>query len=372
MNTPLIRKLLLIEDNPGDARLISEYLAETWGTEHCRLLQARSLAEGIRLLDTEPVDLVLMDLGLPDSMGLQTFSEVRKRLPHVPMVILTGNDDEIQANDALQIGAEDYLCKQHIDRQSLSRALRHAALRHSREAQWRDDAGGPQAVALQLENERLQTVNRSLAHDLRAPLNGILGWTQLVQLEADQALPEQAQRSLRMVEETALEMSELINHLLAWSRDGAAPVVRERVDLSGVAQAMAERLEVSEPGRAVQWVIQPGLCARGNPALLANVLQNLLHNAWKYSRHARPARIELHARPDDTGTLVHAVIDNGVGFSPEDAARLFQPNQRASTAQAFEGHGLGLAGVKYIVERHGGRIWADSEPGVRTAFYFTL
>jgi signal transduction histidine kinase len=147
-----------------------------------------------------------------------------------------------------------------------------------------------------------------------------------------------------------------------------APIVPTRVDLSALAHDALEALASAEPHRPVQAEVQPGLAAHGDPRLLDSVLSNLLANAWKFTRERDPARIAV-GRSDDGAFFVR---DNGVGFAPEDTARLFQPLGRLHGHAGYTGTGLGLATAQRIVQRHGGAMWAEAQPGRGATFWFTL
>ena len=163
----------------------------------------------------------------------------------------------------------------------------------------------------------------------------------------------------------------MINAMHEMSRLARAPLAVAPVDLSAMAEDIVRSLQQTDAERRVEFVVQPGLQAFGDERLLREVLQNLLGNAWKFTRHKSEARIEFGATDQD-GQHVYFVRDNGAGFDMTGAARLFTPFQRFHTATEFEGVGVGLTTVRRILERHGGRIWAKSEPGMGATFYFTL
>jgi signal transduction histidine kinase len=166
-------------------------------------------------------------------------------------------------------------------------------------------------------------------------------------------------------------MHELMNALLGLSRLTRAPLRRQRVDLSALALGVAAGLREAEPARSVALSVQPGLVASGDPALLRSVLDNLLGNAWKYTLRTAEPRIEFGAE-ERAGEMVFRVCDNGAGFDMAYAERLFAPFQRLHEDADFPGLGVGLPTVQRIVQRHGGRVWAEATPGLGAAFYFTL
>jgi signal transduction histidine kinase len=166
-------------------------------------------------------------------------------------------------------------------------------------------------------------------------------------------------------------MSQLIDDLLRLSQVTRAPLRREAVDVSSLALELVEGLREADPARTLQVVVQPGLAARGDRTLLRAALQNLLGNAWKFTRQQPEARIEVGGGVRD-GLPVFWVRDNGAGFDMTFVGKLFAPFQRLHSRSEFEGTGIGLATVARIVRRHGGRVWAEGAPGAGASFYFTL
>jgi len=221
-------------------------------------------------------------------------------------------------------------------------------------------------------NDELESFSYSVSHDLRAPLRAIHGFSGLLAQQAGAALDAQGRHYLERVQDAAARMGQLIDDLLELSRVTRAPVLPEPVDLSRLATQVVDELRAGEPQRAVEVVIAPGLAARGDPALLRAVLQNLLENAWKFTRGREGARIELSAAAADGRGRFFCVRDNGAGFDMRYAEKLFGAFQRLHTEEEFAGTGIGLATVQRIIARHGGRVWAEGEPGRGATFCFTL
>ena len=225
--------------------------------------------------------------------------------------------------------------------------------------------------ATEAANRELEAFSYSVAHDLRAPLRGIDGFSQALLEDYSGALDETGQRYLRRVRESAQHMARLIESLLALARITRGDMRRDRIDLSRIALEAAERLRATEPDRKVEFLIDPGLTAVGDSRFLGIVLDNLLGNAWKFTRFQPEARIEFSCVHQD-GRAVFRVHDNGAGFDMAYASKLFGVFQRLHTAKEFEGTGIGLATVQRIVRRHDGRVWAEGQVGGGATFYFTL
>ena len=217
-------------------------------------------------------------------------------------------------------------------------------------------------------NQELESFAYSVSHDLRAPLRAIDGFSRILAERYTDRLDEAGQGYLSRVRRAASRMGELIDAMLQLSRLSRSALKVETVDLSRTVAEVIEDLQVAEPVRRVEAVIEPGLEVAGDATLLRNLLQNLIANAWKFSRDRDPARIEFGL----TAAGEYFVRDNGAGFPQEYVDKLFRPFQRLHTEEHFAGHGIGLATVRRIVERHGGTIRAEGAVGEGATFYFTL
>lgn len=224
---------------------------------------------------------------------------------------------------------------------------------------------------LQAVNKELEAFTYSVSHDLQAPLRSIDGFSQALLEDHADKLDDEGQDYLQRVRLATQRMAQLIDDLLHFSRMTRAEMQCEMVDLSALAQKIAGELQQSEPGRDVELVIAPDIVASGDPNLLRVVLENLLGNAWKFSKKRARAKIEFSCDETD-GQPTYFVRDNGVGFDMAYADRLFAAFQRLHSDEEFEGNGIGLATVQRILHRHGGRIWANSAVDRGATFYFTL
>ena len=224
---------------------------------------------------------------------------------------------------------------------------------------------------LEAANKELETFAYSVSHDLRSPLRGIDGWSMALVEDYGNQLDEEAHHYLARVRSEAQRMGQLIDDLLKLSRVTRAPLTRDRVDLSALAAEIAGRLRESHPDREVEFVIQPELIVLGDEHLLEVALDNLLGNAVKFTGKCDHARIEF-ARANQNGGFAFCVRDNGAGFDMAYASHLFGAFQRLHRASEFPGTGIGLATVQRVIRRHGGRIWAEAQPGRGATFYFTL
>jgi len=225
---------------------------------------------------------------------------------------------------------------------------------------------------LEESNEDLRDFAYSLAHDLRAPLASIDGFSAQLELRLGTRLDEKSQHYLRRVRAGVKLMSDLTDALLALADLSNTQLMHQTVDLSSVARAVAERLRERDPGRDVTVKIEETLRTQGDVRLLTDVMENLMGNAWKFTSRIPRAEIVFGGQAWPNGSYLYHVKDNGAGFDPAYAYKLFGPFQRLHTANEFEGTGIGLAMVRKIVSRHGGRVWAESLPGAGASFFFTL
>lgn len=224
---------------------------------------------------------------------------------------------------------------------------------------------------LEVANKELEAFAYSVSHDLRAPLRGIDGFSQALMEDYGDQLDDAGRHYLSRVRAGTQRMGLLIDDLLRLSRVSRAQMERGPVDITTLAQGIFEELRQQEPGRKVVTEVAEGLSATGDAQLIRVVLDNLLGNAWKYTGKREEARIEVGSTGVD-GELAFFVKDDGAGFDPTYAHKLFGVFQRLHGADEFPGTGIGLATVSRIVRRHGGRIWAEGEPGKGATFYFTL
>lgn len=232
---------------------------------------------------------------------------------------------------------------------------------------------------LKAANDELEAFAYSVSHDLRAPLRSIDGFSQALLDDYGARLDGEGQEFLRRVRAASQRMGQLIDDLLSLSRITRGEMMQRPVDLSAMAGEVAQDLQASDPRRQVEVVVQAGVVAEGDPRLLRVVLENLLGNAWKFTGRCDRPRIEFGCQspggerhPDATSGAVFFVRDNGAGFDPAYADKLFGVFQRLHRADEYPGTGIGLATVQRIVHRHGGRVWARGEVGKGASFFFTL
>jgi PAS domain S-box-containing protein len=224
---------------------------------------------------------------------------------------------------------------------------------------------------LEAANKELEAFSYSVSHDLRAPLRHVEGFVEILRTSKGSTMDEESQRYLQTIAQSARQMGNLIDDLLAFSRTARAELRKAKVDLAALVQGVLHDLRQDTLERDVEWVIGELPQVEGDPALLRQVLLNLICNALKYSRTRKKARIEIGSRSTPAEHVIF-IADNGVGFEPRYAHKLFGVFQRLHRSSDFEGTGIGLANVRRIIHRHGGRTWAEGQVDRGATFYISL
>ncbi len=261
--------------------------------------------------------------------------------------------------------------EQKAELQQHAMKLEQRVAERTGELEQRNEALRRNAAELLAANNELDAFAYSVSHDLRAPLRSIDGFSQVLLEDYGAQLDEAGRDSLQRVRAASQRMATLIDDLLKLARVTRAEMRTERVDLSGMARDIVADIQRTTPDRQVEFAIGPGLEAEGDARLLRVVLDNLLRNGWKYTGKQPQPRVEFTA-VDENGGRVFVIKDNGAGFDMKYADKLFGVFQRLHSTAEFEGTGVGLATVRRIITRHGGRIWAEGIVDQGATFYFTL
>jgi signal transduction histidine kinase len=363
-------QVLLVEDNAGDARLLHEMFCKEKAGSFV-LTHLLRMTEAVAHLEKGGVDILLLDMGLPDGHGLDTVRRALAAAPHVPVIVLTGLDDEALAAQAMKEGAQDYLIKGQIESRALPRALRHAIERH----RMQEESELIRVNQLQFKDKFLSHVS----HELRSPLNAIYQFVTILFDNISGELTQEQHEYLGIVLRNVKQLQAMIDDLLEVTRvqggqlaielqcTSVAEVIAFAVStLQGAAQAKEVALSVDLGGQL------PLVCA--DPTRVRQILIILLDNAIKFTPPGGSVRIRAAELVDDPQTLVVEIIDSGCGIDPVMTERIFDRLFRASdpALAGRQGLGLGLYICKELVARQGGRIWASGTPGKGAVLSFTL
>jgi signal transduction histidine kinase len=351
-----IKKILLVEDNPGDARLLREMFNED-SSLNVDLTCVGSMADAEKYLAGHAVDVALLDLGLPDAQGLVTIRRAHVASPGIPLVVLTGMDDEALAAQSLREGAQDYLVKGQIETRGLLRALRYAGERKRLE---------------RMKDEFISTVS----HELRTPLTSITGSLGLLTSKMAGTLCEPAARLLEIAHSNSQRLVRLVNDILDIEKLASGHVVfnLRRVEVRSLVQESVDAIEEFAQGLGVHIRIEAAAGVHevlADADRLAQVMTNLLSNAAKFS----PPNGEVVVTIENGVSLVRiSVRDHGPGIAPEFKSRVFERFAQADATNARRkgGTGLGLSIVQEIVERLAGEVGFADAPGGGTVFHVEL
>ncbi|WP_342378582.1 hybrid sensor histidine kinase/response regulator [Myxococcus stipitatus] len=359
-------RLLLVEDNPGDALLLQEELREV-GTTHFEVLHVERLAEAVRMVSQEGrVDAVLLDLSLPDGHGLGNIPPLLQAAPSVPLVVLTGTDDERLAVRAVHEGAQDYLVKGQVSGPLLVRALRYAIERKRVEEGLKREEAARRTAAFR---EQFLGI---LGHDLRNPLQAISGNASLLLRHG--GLSEPQRKAINRISISADRMARMINDLLDFTRTrlGAGYVLdRARMNLHEVLRQVVEELEVAHPRRQFELRLMGNGWGDWDADRIAQAASNLVGNAVQYSPEDTTVRVAVADAEDGVRVEVH---NWGLPIPAERLTSIFDPFVRAQDLRGARrnGLGLGLYITHEIVRAHGGLVGVSSSSEAGTCFWLLL
>jgi signal transduction histidine kinase len=340
--------------------------------------QARGVVaaeDALAALRTGTCDVLLTDLMMPGMGGMALVREALRIDSELVCIVMTGYGSVDAAVEAMKSGAADFILKPFKSstlEPIIARAIAERRLRRDRD--FLASSLAQRTLQLQAANRELEAFVHSVSHDLRAPLAAIAGFSDVLAEKAGELDGERAGHLLDRVRANARHMGAIIDDLLRLSRISQGELHCGSIDLSAMAAEIMADLVASAPQRRVELVIEAGLRARGDEGLVRIAFENLLGNAWKYTAKRDCARIELRAEAalTDSRSPVFLVRDNGAGFDMAFAHLLFQPFQRLHSAASFAGTGIGLSIVRRVVERHGGRVWAESVEGEGASFRLML
>ncbi|MEL6769258.1 MAG: ATP-binding protein [Pseudomonadota bacterium] len=354
MKPDLLRlRILLIEDNDDHAALFEDELRST--LPQAPMARAASLSAAAHHLSEERVDLVFLDLGLPESGGLDTLNSFLELGHDTPVIVITSQGETEIGVDALKIGAADFLDKAMMEGPALLRTALFAIERDRAREE------------LARKQRMLQTFVAAAGHDLQTPLANIEGLIEALLVSVEGQLDAETVTLTDAISGAAAEMRVLLQDMLVFARVGATERDAREVPLASLVDRVVAMLPAEERGRVR---CDASATLRCDPGQMHFVFQNLILNALKYWEH-RPSTVTIGMQ-ETAGELRISVSDDGIGIGPELIDVIFRPGIRGVDGRQFAGTGFGLAICREVVEGHGGRIWASSEPGEGATFTFTL
>ncbi|HVS45316.1 MAG TPA: hybrid sensor histidine kinase/response regulator [Verrucomicrobiae bacterium] len=361
-------RVLIVEDNPADVALVRALLEGN--ASYTRVVSR--LADAVAAVAEERFDVTLMDMSLPDGRGLDALAAMCAAAPHMPIVILSGQDDRVLSLAAVKAGAQDYQIKGNVTEESLRRTLRHAIERQQlleRLSASIDELESQRASVIRI-NQLKNDLISILAHDFKGPLTTILGYAEL--LEEGLLETDEAREAAKTITRNVMRLATLANDTLALSKveRGELDLADERVDVGVLLHDIVASIGPDAARVTIRLDAQDPI-VRGDAARLRQAFENILRNALKYSRE--PDRVDVAVFESELGLCVD-VTDRGIGIPSEEISGLFQRFARASNAKKAKitGTGLGLFLVKTLVDKHGGSVAVRSVLNEGTTFTITL
>ncbi|MCD2173127.1 sensor histidine kinase [Rhizobium sp. C4] len=354
MNSGKLR-LLIADDDDGD-RMQLRRLIRACGLV-CEIDDAMDLKEAEAACAAHLYDCAIIDYRMPGGNGLKGIVALRDQHPHLPIIMVTGQGDELIASEAIKLGAADYVPKSQLSESYLAHVIQNALRKAELERIVAD------------QREELERFGQVLAHDLKTPIHQIRYLLQFIERDLDEDNREQLSVNRDRLLATARRMEDLINTLQHYTMSDK-PIEVSVIPLDGAVEGCLSNLAGEIAARDAEITCGRLPLARGNLSLLTQLFQNLVGNSLKYCGAARP-EVSIAAETDGEMITV-SIADNGIGVPPAQQHMIFQPFSRLHRQSEIEGTGLGLAICRKIVERHGGRIWCEGRPSGGSIFRFTL
>ncbi|MCK6605627.1 MAG: ATP-binding protein [Ignavibacteriaceae bacterium] len=369
--------ILLVEDSAITARLVTEAINEGLGNDFGTIERTEDLETTLSLLAAKVFDVILLDLGLPDSFGIDTFRSVYQKSGKMPIVVFTGNDDQQLALQAVREGAQDYLVKGTVSGNLLSRTIGYAIER----GKIKNELLNVQEQLMK-RSEELELLNATkdkffsiIAHDLKNPFYSIIGLADIVINDFHELSKDDSLSYIQSIRNSAQYSYELLSNLLEWAnmQTGRLKFNPVSFDLTLTASKSYNlmKMTAAKKGIELELAVEDELAVYADENMINTVLRNLVTNAIKFTNEG--GKIIVRAERDGGKALI-SIIDNGIGMSEKIKEKIFRIDVSSSTRGTANerGTGLGLILCKEFIEENGGNVWFESEQGKGTTFYFTV
>ncbi|MES9857053.1 MAG: response regulator [Sedimenticola sp.] len=357
------QKILIVDDKRANLVALGQTLKEL----DAEVVWALNGEEALRATLNHDFALTILDVNMPEMDGFELADILRgdERTRYLPIIYLTAQRmDEFDISRGYEAGAVDYIVKPYDRTAMLSKVRIFLELDRQRRLLQKQ---------LKAANQEMEAFTYSVSHDLRAPLRALSGFSTILVDEYGELLGKEGLEYLHYLQESVRDMSTLIDDLLRLSRSTRGEIHIKSINLSFMVTQMLKDLHKEEPERQVEFVVEPEIYAEADSGLMQRALENILGNAWKFTRDRSEVLVAFgKSRQDEDGRQVYFVRDNGAGFNMDYAEKLFKPFERLHRQDEFSGTGIGLATVQRIIRRHGGEIWGESEPDKGATFFFHL
>ncbi len=377
--------ILIVDDHLENLQILFSMLTD-YGYEVRRTINGQ---QALNVAMFEPPDIILLDILMPEMDGYEVCRQLKsqKSTANIPVIFLTALDDELDKLKAFEVGGVDYITKPFHIKEVIARIENQLTIQRQRRAI------AQQNQQLKVQNLRLEELNAELiklntkleqsnqdleqfayiaSHDLRSPLQTILGFTQILKQKYLDALDDKGKHYLDRIISGAYRMNKLITALLEYSRIGNKNLEFKPVDGNSIIDQVLASLQ-SEIEQSSAVILRDRLpTLHGNEVQIGQLFQNLIGNGIKYRHHHVKPQIKITVEQRINFEYLIGIHDNGIGIPSEDFQRIFQVFQRLEHSEEYSGTGIGLAVCQKIVDNHGGRIWVESEENQGTSFYFTL
>ena len=363
-----MKKILIIEDNKS----LNEELIDWFTFEGFEAWSADNGFDGIDMACQLVPDIILCDIMMPDMNGTEVLEDLRNNVSTrlIPFIFMTALSGRLNIRTGMELGADDYITKP-FTRIELIKTVTTRLKKAESIRELTDTKAQERTAKLNFTNMELEAFNYSVSHDLHAPLRALNGYANMLTEDYADLLDSEGKRMLNAITEQSKKMGALIDDLLSFSRISTNEIKISAIDMHDLALTVFTELAADQDKAKIDFRITEIDSSYGDAPMIKQVWVNLISNAIKYTSKITIPVIEIGSTNTETETVFY-IKDNGAGFDMEYYDKLFSVFKRLHSARQFEGNGVGLAIVQRIIQRHQGRVWAESEINKGTTFYFAL